>query len=68
MGTATIYTKTHLHTHLKENMVLFYPSSEGFLMMHIQNVCGKAILRCLIPILVDVIYDGIICSKAPLWV
>ena len=29
---------------------IFYPSSEGFLMMYIHNVCGKAILMCLIPI------------------
>ena len=33
-------------------------------MIHIQNVCGKSIL-CLIPILVGVIYDGIICSLTP---
>ena len=26
---------------------------------------GKAILMCLIPILVGVIYDDIICSKTP---
>ena len=47
---------------------IFYPSSEGFLMIRIQNVCEKAVLMCLIPILVGVIYDGIICSKAPSWV
>ena len=34
-------------------------------MISIQNVCGKAILICLILILVGVIYDGIICSKTP---
>ena len=33
-----------------QNMELFYPSSEGFLMMRKQNVCGKAILMCLIPL------------------
>ena len=44
-------------------MGLFYPSSEGFLMIHKQNVCGKAILICLIPISIRAIYDGIICSK-----
>ena len=34
-------------------------------MIRIQNVSGKAILMCLIPILVGVIFDGIICSKTP---
>ena len=43
-------------------MGLFYSSSEGFLVINIQNVCGKAILKSLIPILVGVTYDGIICS------
>ena len=28
--------------------------------MHIQNVCGKAILMSLIPILVGALYDGVI--------
>ena len=42
-----IYSKTHLPTHLNRNMGLFYP---------IQNVCGKTILMCLIPILVGVIH------------
>ena len=63
MGVATIYAKTHLRTLL--SMCFFYPSSEGFLMICIQNMCGKAILVRLIPILVGVIYDGIICSKTP---
>ena len=35
-------------------MGLFYPSSEGFLMICIQNVSENAILMCLIPILVGV--------------
>ena len=47
--------------HMKDTL---NPSSEGFLIMLIQNVRGKAIL-CLIPILVGVIYDGIIYSKTP---
>ena len=34
-------------------------------MISIQNVYCKAIIMCLIPILVGDIYDGIICSKAP---
>ena len=42
---------------------IFYPSSGGFLIIH--SVCGKAILMCLIPILVGIMYDGIICSKTP---
>ena len=33
-------------------MGLFYPSSEGYLMVRIQNVCEKTIIICLIPILV----------------
>ena len=41
-------------------MGLFYSSAEGFLMVRIQNVCGKAII---IPILVGIIYDCINCSK-----
>ena len=65
IGVATIYAKTHVRTHWNENMGLFYPSYEGILMICIQNVCKKAILMCLIPILVGVIYDGIICSKTP---
>ena len=34
-------------------------------MLSTQNLCGKAILMCLIPILVVVKYDDIICSKTP---
>ena len=41
-------------------MGLFYPSSEGFLMIRIQNVRGKAIVYVKFPILVGAIYDGII--------
>ena len=43
---------------------IFYPISEGFLIICRQNVCRKAILMCLIPILVEVVhvYGGIICS------
>ena len=40
MGAATIYAKTYLRTNFEqENMLLFYPSSEGFLMIRIQNLC-----------------------------
>ena len=63
MDIATIYAKTRLRTLL--NMGFFYPSSEGFLMICIQNMCGTPIQVRLIPILVGVIYDGIICSMAP---
>ena len=35
-------------------------------MMSIRNECGKAVLMWLIPILVGVIYDSIICPKTPL--
>ena len=34
-------------------------------MIRIQNVSGLAILMCLTPNLVGVIYDGIICSETP---
>ena len=34
-------------------------------MIRIQNMCGRAIIMCIIPSLVGVIYDGIICSMAP---
>ena len=43
---------------------IFYPTSAGFLIVRIQNVCGKAILMCLIPTLVGAIYNDIICTKA----
>ena len=39
-----------------------YPKFAGFLI----NVCGKAVLMCLNPNLVGVIYDDIMCSKDPL--
>ena len=46
-------------------MYTIYANAEGFLMIHILNVCKNAILMYLIPILVRVnfIYDGIVCSK-----
>ena len=37
-------------------------SSKDFLIVRIQNVCGKAVLICLIPLLAGVVYDGNICS------
>ena len=51
-------------------MGLIYPISVGFLMIRIQNMCGKAILMrlmCLIPILVGLVhvYGGFICSTTP---
>ena len=49
-----------------QHMGLFSPNAEGFMMIGIQHVCGKASLMCLIPILVGVIYDGIICPKTSL--
>ena len=58
LGVATIYPKTHLRTHFNRkygNSLHLYPSSDGFLMIRIQNVCEKAILTCLIPILVGFI-------------
>ena len=55
----SIAIKTYLRTYLNQNYgIIFDPSSEEFLMIYIQNVCGKAIPMCLIPILVA----GIICS------
>ena len=48
-------------------MYTIYANAEGFLMIHILNVCENAILMYLIQILVSVtyIYDGIVCSKIP---
>ena len=48
-------------------MYTIYANAEGFMMIHILNVCENAILMYLIPILVRVyfIYDGIVCSKIP---
>ena len=48
-------------------MYTIYANAEGFLMIHILNVCENAILMYLIPILVRVyfIYDEIVCSKIP---
>ena len=34
-------------------------------MICIQNICGKATLFCLTLILIEDIYDGILCSKTP---
>ena len=49
-------------------MYTIYTNAEGFLMIHILNVCENAILMYLIPILVRVnyIYDGIVCLRSPL--
>ena len=35
-------------------------------MLRIQIVCEKVILMCLVPVLIGVIYDCIICSNTPL--
>ena len=62
MGVATLYAKTHLRKNLNR-----LSQFQRFLwVIPIQYVCGKAILMCLIPILVGVVYNGIICSKTPL--
>ena len=58
MGVTTIYAKTHLRSGTFEPKLwdhLYHPIYEGFLIIRIQNVCEKAILMCLIPILVGVI-------------
>ena len=56
MGVATIYAETHSRTLLNKNMIILKIiilfQVEGFLMIRIQNVCGKAIQMCLTPILV----------------
>ena len=52
MGLATIYAKTHLRIDLNRNYGIIYPSSESFLVIRIQKVCGKTILMCIIPIFV----------------
>ena len=64
-GRSTIMQKRICVYIWTENMGLVYPCSDGFLMIRIQNMCGKAILMCLVPILVGFIYDSIICSKTP---
>ena len=62
MRIATIYAKTHLRTLLSQNVGVFCPSSEGFLMIRIQILCGKAFVRlmCLNQFLV-----GMMPSSAP---
>ena len=59
---ATISAKTHLPTHLNRKLAIIISISVGFLMMHIQNVCGKAIL---IPILVEVTYMMALSALGP---
>ena len=46
-------------------MGLFYPSSEELLMTRIQNVCGKAILICLILVLVLGLYMMALSALRP---
>ena len=47
-------------------MGLFYPSNKGFLLIYMQNVSGKAIRICLVPILVGVIIMMAISALRPL--
>ena len=47
-------------------LTLLYPSSEGFLMIRIQNVSGKAVLMCLIPILVGLYLMALSALRPPL--
>ena len=52
-GVAIIYAIAFAYTfEPPENMGSLHSISEGFLVIHIQTVYGKAILMCLIPILV----------------
>ena len=46
-----VYTKTQVRTYFIKNMEKFYHSSNGFLMLHVQNVCIEAIIISLNPIL-----------------
>ena len=46
---------------------IFYPSSEGLLTIRIQNVRGKAILMCLISLLVG-IYMMALSALRPLYI
>ena len=61
MGMATIYAKTHLRILLNQNI---WDYSIPVLKVSWDTQI-KAILMCLVPILVGVIFDGIICSKTP---
>ena len=38
-GRSYIYTKTQVRTHLDQNMGIFFHSSDGFLMLCVQDVC-----------------------------
>ena len=66
MSLATIYAKKHLRKHLNRIYGIILSKFQKFLNDTHTNVGGKAIIMFLIPILVEVIYDEIICSKTPL--
>ena len=63
MSLATIYAKKHLRKHLNRIYGIILFQSQMFLDDTHTNVGRKAIIMFLIPILVEVIYDEIICSK-----
>ena len=68
MDVAITYTKTHLRILLNHKIVIVQTQlvhEVSYDDTHTKSVCGKAILMYLIPILVGIIYDGIICSKTP---
>ena len=46
-------------------MGVFYPGSEALLMIRIQNMCEKASLICLIPILVGILYMMALSALRP---
>ena len=56
------YEKNHLRTLMNPELGIFLSQFRRFL----DDVCGKAILMCIIPILLGVIDDGIIRSETPL--
>ena len=55
------YEKNHLRTSMNPKLGIFLSQFRRFL----DDVCGKAIVMCLIPILLGVIDDGIIRSETP---
>ena len=52
-GHSYIYAKTEVRTFGPENIGKFYHSSDGILILCVQNVCVEAILISLNPILTE---------------
>ena len=57
--------KSHVTAQIWDSSIPVLKVSWWYRQILIQNECGKAILKCLLLILVGVIYEGVIFSKTP---